>query len=563
MHEASASCYKTALAVLKSCRGFPREDYDSAVQALTQAQGRLSSATQAAFSSEDIPAVLGDSWTAFIQAGEAYIREVGNEHYPRVNDQCIYCRQDLSDAAVALIAKYRNYCDNELRRAVSTAEGKVDKLAGDVVSLDLATFTRELEKREALFNEAQQKPVVLGKLKAALPSLTELQDRAKQRRSVGDAVSDGGIQEAAGLVEAEIRRLDAAIEGLTSSADERRRTLDEESAKLRNSEARIMLRELLPHVKHHVTGAKWADRGGTILGQFRGLSRSLTDAAKVASEQLLNQDFERRFRAECDALKAPKVNLEFPGRKGEAARRKSLSSQHKLSEILSEGEQKVIALADFLAEASMKKAAGPIVFDDPVTSLDYRRLTYVVDRIVGISRERQVIVFTHNIWFTTQLLARFERDRARCSYYGVSEGVGCFGIVTGGTHPRSDTITSLRPQINSVIQEAQRATGEAQAALIERGYGLIRAITEVIVEQDLLCSVTQRYQPNVMMTRLVDIKCDRLQDAIAVIFPIYEKACRYIPSHSQPLETLGVRPSVDELETDWKAIQDARGRYRA
>jgi recombinational DNA repair ATPase RecF len=134
-----------------------------------------------------------------------------------------------------------------------------------------------------------------------------------------------------------------------------------------------------------------------VLRRFQGTLKSLTDASKAASEQLLNQDFEKRFREECEALKAPAVTLEFPGRRGEPARRKSLTPRHRLSAILSEGEQKVIALADFLAEVSLRRSASPVVLDDPVTSLDYKRLSYVVGRIVDLSAERQVIVFTHNI----------------------------------------------------------------------------------------------------------------------------------------------------------------------
>ncbi len=82
-----------------------------------------------------------------------------------------------------------------------------------------------------------------------------------------------------------------------------------------------------------------------------------------------------------------------------------------------------------------------------------------------------------------------------------------------------------------------------------------------IVETDLLQSVTQRYQPNVMITRLPKIKADRLSDAIAVIMPLFDKACRYIASHSQPLETLSIRPTVDELKQDWTELQAARDTY--
>ena len=103
--------------------------------------------------------------------------------------------------------------------------------------------------------------------------------------------------------------------------------------------------------------------------------------------------------------------------------------------------------------------------------------------------------------------------------------------------------------------------GEPQAALIEKAYEYLRNISEVIVEKELFNEVTQRYQPHVMMTRLPAIKYDRLNDAVDAIYPVYEKCCRCIGSHSQPLETLNVRPTLDELKSDWRALQEARANF--
>jgi hypothetical protein len=63
------------------------------------------------------------------------------------------------------------------------------------------------------------------------------------------------------------------------------------------------------------------------------------------------------------------------------------------------------------------------------------------------------------------------------------------------------------------------------------------------------------------MTMLPNLKFDRLQAAVQVIYPIYEDCCRYIASHSQPLETLNLRPSLDQLRKDWDAVQKARAAY--
>lgn len=64
-----------------------------------------------------------------------------------------------------------------------------------------------------------------------------------------------------------------------------------------------------------------------------------------------------------------------------------------------------------------------------------------------------------------------------------------------------------------------------------------------------------------MMTKLDQIKGDHLKAAFDVIGPLFEKACRVTEAHSQPLETLSVRPTVADLETDWAAVQAARNAY--
>jgi hypothetical protein len=63
------------------------------------------------------------------------------------------------------------------------------------------------------------------------------------------------------------------------------------------------------------------------------------------------------------------------------------------------------------------------------------------------------------------------------------------------------------------------------------------------------------------MQNLKRIRGGRLQTAIDAIFPIWEKACRYMLGHSQPLETLGVRPTLDELQLDWGKLQAAFKAY--
>ena len=207
-------------------------------------------------------------------------------------------------------------------------------------------------------------------------------------------------------------------------------------------------------------------------------------------------------------LRAPVVKVAFPGKQGKVTRRKAVSANYKLDAVLSEGEQKVISLADFLAELGLKTSSAPVIFDDPITSLDYKRMAEVVSRIAEMSETRQVIVFTHNIWFTTELLAKFEKRPEEYAYYDIARDDKTLGIVTRGIiSPRIDNVSTLSKKINEVIKGAEKAkAAEIQGALVEKGYEYLRNICEVIVETELFQSVTGRYQANVRLTVLPNIK---------------------------------------------------------
>jgi hypothetical protein len=70
--------------------------------------------------------------------------------------------------------------------------------------------------------------------------------------------------------------------------------------------------------------------------------------------------------------------------------------------------------------------------------------------------------------------------------------------------------------------------------------------------------IVQRYPPNVMMTTLDKVNVVDFQTSVAAITPVFDKCCRYIASHSQPPETQGIRPTLDELKKDYDAVLKAR-----
>jgi hypothetical protein len=533
--------------------------YAELLNAHKAAKEKFDGVSREAFEGLNIPGILGDAWIRFIVAGEDYLKAIEeNLDYPTPESRCLYCQQPLERVAADLVRKYRDFCNSSFRSVMTKAQKDIEDFRAPF-KLD---YGRLREQMLSLFSSVDRLPQQQRELFESV--LHEAVNGAAAMES-GVAINWPNRAIDVSQARTHLRTLweqaTARQKDLTSKRDEKVKILREKESALAELEARLKLGQILPAIEDFVKRAKWIDRAKIQSRKFQALFRSLTEKSKVASADLMNRDFEKLFIDECAALRVPAMQLQFPGRDARVVRKKVVAGDHLPSAILSEGEQKVTALADFLAEVSLKPAA-PVVFDDPINSLDYIRIGEVVARIERLSASRQVIVFTHNIWFTMELLARFEKRTADCSFYSVDrDSDDLIGKVTKGTHPRTDSFKSLQKKINGLIERAEKESGEMREFCIEKGYGHLRSLCEVVVETDLLAGVTRRYEPNVRMTSLPSIKGVALKSAVDAILPVFEDICRKIDSHSQPLETLNVKPSVDGLKADLKKIVDARNAY--
>lgn len=538
--------------------------YASRLKSLEEAKRDFQVTTQEAFAGVEIPGLLGEAWSSFIRAGENYIQSLDEDDYPADDVQCVYCQQPLDKAALELLGKYRNYCNDTLSQAVTRSREALLVTPAKIRAADPEGVLERISGRIAMIENADDIPefladsvVLLSQVLGSIKSMDDEQEIDANTLIAGERALTQQLQVA-------IDKLEAHLVGLTSEKEERERLHAATRQRLRALEARLKLKSLLPDVAEFVKDSKWVQKANQISKSFANISRTLTIAASRASNDLMNRAFEEKFREECRALRAPNVDLNFPGSRGQATRNKVLYQGHKLSEILSEGEQKVIAISDFLAEAAIGSRNGPVVFDDPTNSLDHRRLKEIASRVVSLANTCQTIVFTHDIWLATELLSRKTDLGANgCTFYEIRETEDAKGAVVTSSHPRWDTEAQLRGEVNELIEGAHNQSGSIQSALIDSAYDKFRAWCEVVVEQKLLAQVCQRYQPNLQMGNVTQIKPNKLQAAFDVIHPLWEKSNRYITSHSQPLLTLGVRPQLSELEADWEAVQQALNNYRA
>ena len=560
VHREAVRTLKNLAVVAQGAETFEVDQYNDGVVALGTLRESYRQVREETFAPGELPGSADDGWQRFITSAAEYLEHLGATHYPQDGDECIYCRQPLDPSALSIVLRYATFLDDALGKQISDQQRVIASMAAPLTGLSIddvdAGLRRQREENPTSsdFGDAEE-------------LARNLRTSIRQVRD-GERVTCSNLRELAGRVRQKIAPMLAAHESeaaaLTEQLADRTTALRAAETALRTLSATIELDRRLPEIRVFVENAKRATKLSQALKPMTPLLRSLTQESKLASEDLVNSDFQTRFQEECKALRTPTVRLEFIGREGKAQRRKSLTADHRLSLILSEGQQKVLALADFLAEARMGGSSAPIVFDDPVNSLDHRRLQQVSDRIAALVATCQVVVFTHDIWLATELLARFDKRPDECAYYMVSDDqtTGAIGKIDRAAGPRWDSVKSLKKRVNDHLQDAAAASGAAQIALVEAAFGQMRSWCEVVVEEVIFGDVSRRYRANIMMGGLRHVHPERMQAAINVIEQLFNDACRYIPDHSQPLPTLGARPTLAEAQAHWSAALDAVAAYR-
>lgn len=506
------------------------------------------------FAAADLPSEPEQTWEAFIESGEEYKRHLVSRD-AHDSGRCLYCRQSLTETASDLVARYASYLEDRISVDIQATEAEVALVAERVAKVGAGEMAAFLDEQEP--TDPELRPAFSEAIRIIESSRIAISDAVTARKPYeSDVVAQ--MMPAAEIVKSALDDVLSRISDLEEQQRSRAEILVAKQGELLELSDAIELGKSWSTIEALVNSAKEADRLRTLKTPIPGLSRSVTSLAKAASNELVNRSFDVLFEEERTRLNAPDMKIQYVGSAGKSQRRKVRGGKHKPSKVLSEGEQKVLAIADFLAEARLAGITAPVIFDDPVSSLDHRRINQVAERIASLAETNQVIVFTHDILFATTLLALFDRSK-RCVLFQITDEHGK-GTVTRSTGLRTDSLSAIKGRINDLIQTARKHEGQVRDSLVRSGYSQLRAWCEVFTEEELLRGVTKRYRANVQMTTLARINGALLDEIAPKVSAIFEVACRHTDSHSQPLVTLSVAPTLSDLEQHWDQLKALKAR---
>ena len=388
-------------------------------------------------------------WKSFIQAGQDYSKIIGSNE-PKI---CPYCHQELkTDDSLAIVQAYANFLNDTSETELKAANKKINEIRDNIKNLDVSIIMSDLLK-DCLkdFLDIDSK---INSFKIAKKTLLDAKSGDESNITIPDFKNE--LEKINIDISSNKEKIDN-LEASNSDKENRIRQLNEIISKLRQKKS---LSKQKDEINRYFDIFSKIDTLSAKQSQFR--TTKITNLANRANNELLTSSLEQRLVNELNSLgrKDIKVTLQTNGGKGNCNTQLILKGKHKVTDILSEGEQKAVGLAVFFAEIQDDNA--PIILDDPTNSLDHRIISKLVNRL--FSFDNQIILFTHH-QFLIDLLG-FNKKGHFCDKYGeqtcgkqnkhvfvyqIDESINTKGIIYKFNSRNSTTmISKIESEINLI-----------------------------------------------------------------------------------------------------------------
>jgi len=522
------------------------------------------------FKDQPIPDVGSEVWRQML----TYAREFATVVFPECDPpqlatggKCVLCQQDLDEMAAERMAAFDGYL------AERAAE-------------DAAAATREFEECQAVIHALSCKSKRdIETILAGYAALSE--DRKQNAGATATFFEKAGERlQSLKLILREklyddLKTLDPLPDSPAQILENEIAMLDGEIAELegREHDADAMTRLALRHAE--LTDQKRLGEGIQIIVDHRNKleerHRVLACRRQCRLTAITRQITERRREILTPSLKEAltdelntlglthiPLNLSDRGEIGESIIEVALSAQQRIannSEVLSEGEQRALALACFLAELAEIGRDHGIIVDDPVSSLDHTRMQAVAERLAEeAAKGRQVIVFTHNILFHHMLVTEARRAGVACHREWMTNlGNDQFGIIDDSQKPwQMKAVSERLHDIGQAHQALEPAgydhTDESFRETVVDLYTKMRMTWERVIEEILFNRVVQRFRLEIM-TQSLRAACVDPENDYPVIFEGM-KRCSHYSGHDPADDLPPELPTLKHITRDVEALRD-------
>ena len=505
-----------------------------------------------------LPGTGESTWKSLFNSAKKYSDE---EAYPKhkfpnndADSKCVLCQQTLSGESIERLNRFNTYIQADIAKKAHDSRMSRNNV---ISSIEAASLGFEHAPLIDELNDLSPDIVIeLNQFETALQNRQQWM-LASQKSNVWNPVPTLTIDPTI--------KLKAIADKLGQEADTyEKATDDKQKENLKQELDELIARESLNLVKQSITDliARMAHKAKLHECKKDLATKPISDKAKEFASNTVTEPLRAALKREFSVLGVEGAipRLDESVEKGKMKHKLQLDLVHhaQIRDILSEGEQRAIAIGSFLAELEIGGHEGGIVFDDPVSSLDHTRRINVARRLVEESKKRQVIIFTHDTAFLSELNALIEESKVDSLIHHLQWAGPSSGKVFEGLpwHHKSvkDRLDILSKNQIELAKIWPTYPDEEQSSQMRRQYGLIRATIERLIQDLVFNGVVVRYRDWIKVGSLSGVvgfdskECDEIER-------IHKKCCDVTEAHDPSSGKNSPVPTAQNLGEDLKALE--------
>jgi ABC-type enterochelin transport system ATPase subunit len=521
-------------------------------------------ASDKAFSNLPVEGVGNVNWKALWESARKFIDiEHEREVFPIIDDDanCPLCLQDLDEDAKQRFTNFEEFVKADLQKQLDTASTALDSAHSYFEKLsfgfaDSEPVVEELEEDQEGYRSLHDDFIktLEAKNDKVMALLSEPVTLEQIPTPTFEETPIGRITLVIASLETEIEKL-----GESSSIAAELKKLEDEHNGL------IAVRELTKY-KEQISTEIERLKKITAIEQCIRLCRTnaITNQSNHLSEQYVTTNLKDNFKDELRKLGFRNIEVvsETHGVKGKQYHYLQLDTTYgvrvSLKDILSEGEHRCISLATFFSEVSISEHKSAVIFDDPVSSLDHRWRRTISRRIAQEAKERQVIIFTHDITFLLMTQEFGELEGCDITVKSLTRKRTETGIPADGPPWDAMKVNSrigvLKNKLVGLKKIEQDETEQVYAEHARVFYRNLRASWERGVEEVVLNGAVVRFGREVQTSRLAKI-VDLTDADYKLIEENMSKCSTMFGGHDSAPELIESMPNTEELEADLLTLE--------
>lgn len=509
-----------------------------------------------------------EQWRELWDAARKFSTEAAYQEqgFPVTEDEarCVLCQQDLDHAAAERLVKFEAFVQSAVERDFQEARKAYAEQYKAFEGLEPEPkFVTEIINEVRIEND-DLADVIQGSIAEAVARREVVITALGKKTGMPDGLPE--YNSVTGQVETVIAQLDKRGEELVKTAS------PEQTAKIKAEllelQARQKLNKHLDKILAEIERKKKIAAYGLCINDTH--TQGITSKSGALTKEVVTKQLQKSFAEELAKLRFNHIEVEIQeagGDLGNFYHKVVLkrAPERSVPKIVSEGEARCLSIAAFFAELSTADEASAILFDDPVSSLDYKWREFVAARLVEEAKQRQVIIFTHDIVFLLQVhqfAADEKLDRTDQYLQRMSIGAGVsdpeLPWIAMKVSSRIKWLRKAWQDADKLFRDNHIAAYDKEAAYI---YGRLQEAWERGLEEVLLAGLVERFGVGVKtqhiktISDITDADCDELHKSMT-------KCSKWRTGHDQAAAAKQDVPEPDELKADIEILDEWVSRIR-